>query len=435
MTRWFASSRTFVALKFRNYRLFATGSLLSNVGTWLQRVAQDWLVLALTGSAGALGITTGLQFLPVLLFSPFAGVLADRYAKRTVLNWTQSIMGVTALLMGTLAITGTINVWHVYLLTFVFGTASALDVPARQAFVNEMVDDANLANAVGLNSASFNLARMIGPALAGVLIALMGSGVAATGWVIMLNAISYAAVVFSLMMMRQSEMRPTKPIGRAKGQVRDGVRYVRTRPDIILILAIVFCAGTFGFNFQMTTALMATEVFGKGAGEYGLLGSILAIGSLAGSLIAARRATPRQTTIVVFAIAFGLVEILSGLAPTYLLFALAQPLCGITSLLMVATANAFVQMSVSAEMRGRVMALYMCIFMGGTPLGAPILGWVAEQWGARWTLIGGGALTAIGTIVATLLLAGRQGVSISARLRPGRDAAVAIERTDSPVAA
>jgi MFS family permease len=411
-------SATFAALRIRNYRLFAVGSLLSNIGTWLQRVAQDWLVLVLTGSAGALGITTGLQFLPVLLFSPFAGVLADRYAKRILLNWTQSIMGVTALVMGVMAVTGTINVWHVYVLTFIFGTASALDVPARQAFVNEMVDRPRLANAVGLNSASFNLARMIGPALAGALIALMGSGVAATGWVIILNGISYGAVVISLMLMRQSEMRPTTPIGRAKGQLRDGLRYVRSRPDIILILAIVFCAGTFGFNFQMTTALMATEVFGKGAGEYGLLGSILAIGSLAGSLIAARRAHPRQAVIIACSIAFGIVEILSGLAPNYITFAISLPLCGITSLLMIATANAFVQMSVSADMRGRVMALYMCIFMGGTPLGAPILGWVAEQWGARWTLIGGGALTAIGTIVATALLAGRQGVSIDARLRP-----------------
>jgi MFS family permease len=411
-------SATFASMRFRNYRLFATGSLLSNVGTWLQRVAQDWLVLVLTGSAGALGITTGLQFLPTLLFSPFAGVLADRYAKRTVLNWTQSIMGVTALVMGTMAVTHTITVWHVYILTFIFGTASALDVPARQAFVNEMVDTPYLANAVGLNSASFNLARMIGPAAAGGLIALMGSGVAATGWVIILNGVSYGAVVISMVLMRQSEMRPTIPIGRAKGQLRDGVRYVRARPDIVLILAIVFCAGTFGFNFQMTTALMATEVFGKGAGEYGLLGSILAIGSLAGSLVAARRAKPRQAVIIGCAIAFGFVEILSGFAPTYLVFAVSLPLCGITSLVMIATANAFVQMSVSPEMRGRVMALYMMIFMGGTPLGAPVLGWVAEQWGARWTLIGGGALTVVGTLVATALIAPRQGVQITAHLRP-----------------
>jgi MFS family permease len=411
-------TRTFAALRFRNYRLFAGGSFLSNIGTWLQRVAQDWLVLALTGSAGALGITTGLQFLPILLFSPFAGVLADRYAKKTVLNWTQAAMGATALLMGVLAVTQTITVWHVYVLTFLFGTASALDVPARQAFVNEMVDKEYMANAVGLNSASFNLARMIGPALAGVLIALMGSGVSATGWVILLNGVSYGAVVISMMLMRDADLHPPTPLPRAKRQVRDGIQYVRARPDIVLILAIVFCVGTFGLNFQMTTALMATEVFGKGAGEYGLLGSILAIGSLAGSLVAARRRTPRQTLIVASAVAFGLVEMVAGLAPSYLTFALVLPLCGVTSLLMIATANAFVQMKVSPEMRGRVMALYMCIFMGGTPAGAPLLGWIAEQWGARWTLIGGGALTAIGTIAATALLAERQGVRIAAHLRP-----------------
>jgi MFS family permease len=411
-------TRTFAALRFRNYRLFAGGSFLSNIGTWLQRVAQDWLVLALTGSAGALGITTGLQFLPILLFSPFAGVLADRYAKKTVLNWTQSVMGVTALVMGVLAVTQTITVWHVFVLTFLFGTASALDVPARQAFVNEMVPNEHIANAVGLNSASFNLARMIGPALAGALIALMGSGVAATGWVILLNGISYGAIVISLLLMRDGDLRPTVPLPRAKRQVRDGVRYVRSRPDIMLILAIVFCVGTFGLNFQMTTALMATEVFGKGAGEYGLLGSILALGSFAGSLVAARRRRPRQALIVAAAVVFGLSEMVAGLAPTYLTFALVLPLCGLTALLMIATANAFVQMSVSPEMRGRVMALYMCIFMGGTPVGAPLLGWIAEQWGARWTLIGGGALTAIGTVVATALLAERQGVRIAAHLRP-----------------
>ena len=417
MRRSAETSTTFASLKFRNYRLFAGGSLLSNIGTWMQRVAQDWLVLALTGSAGALGITTGLQFLPTLLFSPFAGVLADRFAKKTVLNWTQTIMGITALVMGYLAITGQIELWHVYLLTFLFGTAAALDVPARQAFVNEMVDPEYMANAVGLGSASFNLARMIGPALAGALIAAMGSGVAATGWVILLNGISYGAVVICMVMMRNSELHPTKQLARTKGALRDGVRYVRARPDILLILAIVFCAGTFGLNFQMTTALMATEVFGRGAGEYGLLGSILAIGSLAGSLLAARRRRPRQAVIVGMAIAFGGSEVLAGVMPTYWTFAVVLPLCGLTALVMIATANAFVQMSVHAEMRGRVMALYMCIFMGGTPLGAPILGWVAETWGARWTLIGGGALTVAGTVVSTMLLANRQGVDLTARLR------------------
>jgi MFS family permease len=411
-------SATFAALKVRNYRYFATGSFVSNIGTWLQRVAQDWLVLALTGSAASLGITTGLQFLPIVLFSPIAGVLADRYSKRRVLTFTQAMMGVTAAVLGVLAITGAVEVWHVYVLTFLFGTGTAIDTPARQAFVNEMVDRDRLANAVGLNSASFNLARMIGPALAGLLIAAMGEGVAATGYVILLNAASYAAVIVSLSLMRADELNPVTPLGRAKGQLRDGIAYVRGRADILLVLAIVFCCGTFGLNFQMTTALMATEVYGKGAGEYGVLGSIIAIGSLAGSLLAARRRHPRQRLIVIGAVVFGVIELIAGLMPTYLTFALMLPLCGLAALTVITAANTLVQMTVSPEMRGRVMALYMAIFMGGTPVGAPLLGWIAEHFGARWTLVGGGALTAIGTIASTAWLARRQGVRISPHLLP-----------------
>ncbi|MGD9701304.1 MAG: MFS transporter [Acidimicrobiia bacterium] len=411
-------STTFAALRVRNYRLFATGSFVSNVGTWMQRVAQDWLVLALTGSAGALGITTGLQFLPILLFSPIAGVFADRYSKRVVLAVTQVAMGVSAAALGVLAITGWVATWHIYALAFLFGTATAFDSPTRQAFVNEMVDRSQLANAVGLNSASFNLGRMVGPAVAGMLIAWMGSGVSATGWVILLNSASYIAVIVSLTRMRAEELMPVERLPRARGQLRDGIRYVRSRPDIMLVMAIVFCAGTFGLNFQMTTALMATEVYGKGAGEYGILGSILAVGSLTGSLFAARRAVSRQRLVVVAAVVFGTVEVVAGLMPSYLTFALLLPLCGVAALTVVTAANAFVQMSADPQMRGRVMALYMAIFMGGTPAGAPLLGWVAEHFGARWTLVGGGALTVIGTLLAVVVLAGRQGVAISPHLRP-----------------
>ena len=305
--------------------------------------------------------------------------------------------------------TGLVQAWHVYLIAFLFGTGTAFDAPARQAFVNEMVGRDQLANAVGLNSASFNLARMIGPALAGILIAWMGSGVGATGWVILLNAGSYIAVIGSLARMRPSELTPTTPLGRGPGQLREGLRYVRSRPDLMLVMAIVFCVGTFGLNFQMTTALMATDVYGKGAGEYGVLGSILAIGSLAGSLLAARRVQPRQRLVIGAAIAFGLVEMVAGLMPTYLTFALILPLCGFAALTVVTAANALVQMTTAPEMRGRVMALYMAIFMGGTPFGSPLLGWIAEHAGARWTLIGGGALTVLGTLVATAVLAPRQG--------------------------
>ncbi|MET0143420.1 MAG: MFS transporter [Ilumatobacteraceae bacterium] len=408
----------FASLKVRNYRLFFAGSLVSNVGTWMQRVAQDWLVLALTGSAGALGITTGLQFLPILLLSPFAGVLADRYPKRRILVFTQAAMGLTAAVLGVLAITGVVQTWHVFVLAFVFGAGTAFDVPPRQAFVNEMVDRDLLNNAVGLNAASLNASRMIGPALAGLLIAWMGSGVAATGWVIMINAASYAAVIVSLSWMSANELSPTALLARAPGQLRDGIRYVRARPDIMLVMAVVFCAGTFGLNFQMTNALMATEVYGKGAGEYGVLGSIIAIGSLSGSLLAARRVRPRQRLLIVAAIAFGLSEVVAGLMPSYLTFAVMLPICGFTALTLITAASSYVQMATDAVVRGRVMALYLTIFMGGTPIGAPLLGWVAETFGARWTLIGGGGLTAIGTIVAAVVLAPRQGVSISMLRRP-----------------
>ncbi len=410
-------SSTFLALRIRNYRLFAIGSLVSNIGTWMQRVAQDWLILTLTGSAGALGLTTGLQFLPMLLLSPIAGVFADRYSKRRVIAVSQVVLGVTAALLGVLAVAGWVAAWHVYVIAFVFGCAAAFDTPARQAFVNEMVQREDLPNAVALNSASFNLARMVGPGLAGLMIASMGSGVSATGWVILINAATYLAVLVSLARMRTSELAPVERLARAGGQIRDGLRYVRNRPDIMLVMAIVFSAGTFGLNFQMTTALMATEVYGMGAGEYGMLGSILAVGSLAGSLLAARRAVARQRLVVGAALAFGTSVVVAGLMPSYLTFAIVLPICGITALTLITSANSFVQMSTDQHVRGRVMALYLAIFMGGTPVGAPLLGWVAEQYGARWTLVGGGALTMLGTLTAVVVFTRTQGLTMSGRVQ------------------
>jgi MFS family permease len=409
---------TFRALLIRNYRLFATGSLVSNVGTWMQRVAQDWLVLVLTDSPAALGITTGLQFLPILLFSPYAGVVGDLFPKRRVIAVTQTGMALTAGLLGVLAVTGAVQPWHVYVLAFLFGTGTAFDGPNRQAFVSEMVGPDYVSNAVGLNSASFNLARTVGPGVAGLLIAWFGSGAFATGWVILLNAVSYVAVLAALLRMRPDELHTPEPVARAKGMVRDGLRYVRSRSDVMLILAIVFCAGTFGLNFQLTTAIMATQVYDKGAGEYGLLGSVMAVGSLFGALLAARRTRIRQRLVIGAAIVFGLVEMGAGMMPTYLLFMVVLPLCGLSALTMITAANSYVQLAVDPQMRGRVMALYMAIFMGGTPLGAPILGWVAEAFGGRWTLIGGGALTIIGTLLATLFFTRRNGLVMRASFAP-----------------
>ncbi len=404
-------SPTFRALSNRNYRLYAAGGVVSNTGTWMQRVAQDWLVLQLTANSGtALGITTGLQFLPMLLLSPYAGLIADRFPKRRLLQVTQLMMAAPALLLGLLAVTGVAEAWHVYVLAFVFGVGTAFDAPARQAFVSEMVDADDLTNAVGLNSASFNAARIVGPALAGFMIAALGSGAAATGWVIILNALSYGAVIWSLQRMREADLHPTERAVRGPGMIRDGMRYVRSRPDLMLVMAIVFFAGTFGLNFQMTSALMATDVYGKGASEYGLLGTTMAVGSLTGALLAARRGRPRYRLVVVAAVVFGLLEVLAGLMPSYLTFALMTPLLGLSALTMITAANATVQLSSAPVMRGRVMALYMMIFMGGTPVGAPVVGWIGEEFGARWTLIGGGGMTVLGVLLAAAWFSRSQGM-------------------------
>jgi MFS family permease len=405
-------SPTFRALRIRNYRLYALGGVVSNTGTWMQRVAQDWLVLQLHhGSAAeastALGLTTGLQFLPILLFSPYAGLVADRMPKQRLLQLTQASMGLVSLLLGVLALTDVVTTPMVFGIAFLFGIGSAFDAPARQSFVSEMVGPDDLTNAVGLNSASFNLARVIGPALSGFLIAALGSGVSATGVVIVLNGISYLAVITALQAMRPHEFAPVARAPRGKGMIRDGVRYVRGRPDLMLIMVAAFFAGTFGMNFQMTSALMATQVFHKGPGEYGLLGTTLAVGSLTGALLGARReGRPRQRLVVLAGLAFGTVEVALGLMPSYLTFALVTPLLGLCLLTMLNAANTTVQLSVSPHMRGRVMALYMMLVMGGTPLGAPVVGWVGATFGARWTLIGGGGLTVFGVLLAVALFRG-----------------------------
>jgi MFS family permease len=411
-------SPTFRSLANPNYRRYAAGGVVSNVGTWMQRVAQDWLVLQLTGYSGAaIGITTGLQFLPFLLLSPFAGLVADRIPKRRLLQMTNLGMALPALILGLLAVTGTAQIWHVYVLAFVLGTAAAFDAPARQSFVSEIVDKDDLTNAVGLNSASFNAARIVGPALAGVLIAALGGGAVATGWVILVNAISYAAPIMTLRSLDESALRSPKPMGRAPGQILAGVAYVRGRPDLLLILAIVFFTGTFGLNFQITSALMATQVFDKGVTEYGLLGTFMAVGSLTGSLVAASRRQVRQRLVIGAALTFAVVEIVSGLMPSYLTFALMTPLVGLSALTLITSANAFMQLHTDEGMRGRVMALYMMIFIGGTPVGAPLIGWIGQEFGARWTLILGGLVTALGVSVATLWFAHVAGV-LTARGRP-----------------
>ncbi|MCB1254100.1 MAG: MFS transporter [Austwickia sp.] len=386
---------TFASLVERNYRLFFVGALVSNVGTWMARTAQSWLVLVeLTDhSSTALGYVTAAQFLPMLLFAPWAGLLADRYPKRRVLVITQLGMALAQAVLAALVLSGAVTLAQVYLLAFLTGAFAALDAPTRQAFVAEVVGPELVPNAVGLNSANFNLARLLGPAAAGLLIAVVG-----TGWVLAANALSYAAIVASLTAMDGRRLVPVR-LARGRGQLRAGWSYVARRPDILLILAIVFVQGTFGMNFQMTTALMATTVFGKGPGEFGLLGSIMAIGSLTAALLVARQARPRLRTVLLALAGFAASMLAAALAPTYELFAVLLVPVGLSALTILPTCNSIVQLSVEPQLRGRVMALYLAIFLGGTPLGSPLIGWIGDAWGARWTL-------AVGSAAAVLSLAG-----------------------------
>ncbi|WP_114202221.1 MFS transporter [Janibacter anophelis] len=387
-------SPTFASLSIRNYRIYALGAIVSNVGTWMGRVAQDWVVLTeLTDhSASALGIVTGLQFLPMLLLAPWTGAVTDRYPKRVLLLVTQAMLGLAALAGGLLVVTGTAQLWHFYLLALVTGIATAFDNPARQTFVSEMVPRERLTNAVALNSASFNLGRLIGPAVAGLVIAGVGSGQA-----LLVNSLTFVSVIIALLCLRASELTPApRVIGR--GSALEGLRYVRGRPDIVLVMVLIFVLGTFGMNFQITIALMATQVFDRGAEDYGLLGSIMAIGSLSAALLAARRSEPRLRVLLTSLAGFTLAAGAAALAPTYVTFAIALAACGLTALTVMTTANAMVQMRTEPMMRGRVMALYMAIFFGGTPLGAPIIGWIGDVLGPRWT-IGVGAV-AVGITLA-----------------------------------
>jgi MFS family permease len=395
---------TFSSLAERNYRLFFAGALASNAGTWMARTAQSWLVLVeLTEhSSSALGYVTAAQFLPMLVLAPWAGLIADRFAKRRVLVVTQLGMGLMQGLLAVLTLAHVVTLPQVYVLSFLTGAFAAVDAPARQAFVSEVVGPDLLPNAVGLNSANFNAARLIGPALAGLLIAVVG-----TGWVLAINALSYVAIIVSLTRMDPRRLFPS-PAARGKGQIREGIAYVAARGDILLILAIVFLQGTFGMNFQMTTALMATTVFHKGPGEFGLLGSIMAVGSLTAALLVARRQNPRLRTVLVALAAFAVTMVAAALAPTYEAFAVLLIPVGLAAMTILPTCNSLVQLSVEPEMRGRVMAIYLAIFMGGTPLGSPLLGWIGDAWGARWTLL-------VGAAAALLALAGSLGYLVGYR--------------------
>jgi MFS family permease len=399
----------FASLSERNYRLFASGQVVSNIGTWMQRVAQDWLVLELSArSPMALGIATALQFAPTLLLSAWAGMLADRMDKRKVEIAVQAGMGACALVLGVLVVTNSAALWQVYLMCLLMGCFAAIDQPVRQSFVMEMVGKPQLPNAVALNSMTFNLARIVGPAIAGVMITLVG-----TGWVFLINAGTFAAVICGLVLMDPAKLYRGPRTPRARGQLVEGLRYVRGRPDILIILVLVFCVSTFAMNFQVTLANVAANVFHRSASGYGLLSTLIAVGTLTGALLAARRSTrgrPGMRMLLGGALTFGLLEAALTFMPSYLTFGLMLIPVGASMLTFTVTANSAVQLSVSPEMRGRVMGLYMLVFLGGNPIAGPFTGWLAETFGGRSPFIVGGAVAVLAVLALGLVITSQRGV-------------------------
>src|ERR1019366_6712971 len=388
------------SFKHRNFRLFFTANLVSNIGTWAQRVAQDWLVVSDLHKGGSeLGIVTGLQFLPMLLFSLYAGSLADRLDKRKLLIITNAGGGLTAGIMGWLIISHRVTLIEVFILAFALGLFGALDTPVRQAFTSELVGKTDIANAVSLNSANFNMGRLIGPALSGVLIKYFHTGPS-----FLLNAGSFTFVIVALIIMRPDELHRL-PRDDKDRKIMEGIRYVRSRSDLVAVIATVFFASTFGLNFQIFNALISTKIFHKDAGAFGLLGSVLAVGSLIAALVSTRLDQRRKPVFIISCAAlFGLVLIVQASMPSYISFALTLPICGFLALTTMISANTYVQTTTPHELRGRVMGFYILIFLGATPIGSPLIGWLADVIGVRETVALCGGITTIGALITYWLM-------------------------------
>lgn len=370
------------SFRHRNFRILFPANAASNIGTWAQRIAQDWLILELTNNSGTyLGLVTAVQFAPVLFFSLHGGVLADRVNKKKLLFGTNFIGALSSLGLGLLVVAGRVEVWHVFFFALTLGISSALDAPIRQSFTSEIVGHSDIANAVSLNSANFNAGRLVGPALSGFLIARFDTGPS-----FLINALTYVFVILALLRMRESEFFIVEK-KETLGTVREGLRYALARPDLYVVMMIVFFVATFGLNNQIFNALMATTEFGKGPASFGLLGTYLAIGSLTGAIYSARLEKFRRTTFVIKGgVIFSIAVVLLSLAPTYTWYAIWLPFVGFSALTMLITANSLIQVNSDPAIRGRVSGIYLLIFMGGTPFGSPLIGWLSEEIGIRQTI-------------------------------------------------
>lgn len=396
MTGMFRSLRVF------NYRMWFAGALVSNVGTWMQSTAQDWVVLTeLTNhDATAVGFTMACQFGPPLVLAGVSGWIADRFDRQKLLLVTQTALALLSVLIGTLLLTGLMTLPIMLVIALGVGIANAIDSPARQAIVTDIVSREQASNAVALNSASFNMARLIGPAVGSLLLLAVGSG-----WVFIINAATFGAMLTAILLMRRHELQPRKKSAKGTGRLSDGARYVWGRPDLLVTFIMAFLMGAFGMNFPIFASTMAVE-FGRDADGYGLLSSTLAIGSLAGALLAARRARARLRVAIVAVGAFGVMQLVAAMTPAYLAYAAVCVLVGFCTVSFLTTANGYVQTTTDPAVRGRVLALYMAVMMGSTPIGAPIIGAVADAWGPRSAIMVGGVAGIAAALIGLAWLLG-----------------------------
>lgn len=416
-------SQTFSSLKIRNYRIFASANLLAVIAVWMQRVAQDWMVLELSGSVTAVGITVFMQFLPSLVLMPLGGILADRYSKRLILMISQSAAGLLAALMAVLALTGHLQVWHIYVIAFILGLVVVADQPARQVFVNELVGPSQLRNAISLNSSIFQIGGMVGPAVSGVLIMAVGGG-----WAFATNSVACLVTVGSLLLIRPQELTTRAPLERSKGQLKEGLRYALSKPTIFwpAVMAAVFAL--FGLSLAVLMAAYANNVFNVGAGGYGLLNTLVALGALCGALASTRVATLRLRGVMGAAGAYGVILMIASMAPSMLTFGAVMVIAGFASLMFLTSANQLVQMSTNVTIRGRVMSLYIMVLMGGQALGGPLMGWLAEHWGVQWAMVSAGAVTASAALTIGLILAKRGQLTLRFNLRSARNPVFIVPR-------
>ncbi|HUP86491.1 MAG TPA: MFS transporter [Acidimicrobiales bacterium] len=408
------AKQTFASLAERNYRVFFFGMLVSATGTWMQSVAQGWLVLKLTGSGTAVGLVTAAQFLPMMLGGVFGGVIADRFDKRRTLFFSQSLLAFAAGLLAIVTLTGVVQVWMVFACALLTGCGTVVDNPTRQAFVSELVGPDLVANAVGLNSAMFNAARIVGPAMAGLLILVAG-----TGTCFAYNSLSYLAVLFSLTRIRPDELHRGKRATPGKGQVREGLRYAWAMPELRSTILLVAVVGTFALNFTVLTPLLVEFTFDAGPGTLGVLTSLMGAGSLVGALVAAARSKPTPQLLIGAAAALGVVMIGVALSPTLVVAGVLLALTGAATITFLSTANSTLQLSSSTEMRGRVMSLYLLVFLGSTPIGAPIVGRIAQVFNPRLGFVVGGAASLLGAgLAAGSLVRGRRRSAVAAADQP-----------------